>query len=142
MSAPAACPIVTRSYFSYACVLAESYARHHPRVRVYVLVVDGLPPGADAGVVVVESGSLELTYVQDLAVRYGPTELATAVKPTFLAHVLERKERVVYLDPDVVVRQPFDELRRVLRLADIVLTPHTLAPFPLRGSEPETELVP
>jgi hypothetical protein len=137
----AACTIVTRSYVAQARVLAESYLRHHPRARFYALVVDGLPAGVDAGsgIEPMEPDALALPYFRELAFKYDATELATALKPTFLARLLERERTVVYLDPDVLVLRPFTELRRTLTRAGIVLTPHTLSPWPddrLRPSEP------
>jgi hypothetical protein len=140
MSTPAAaCTIVTRSFLPYAHVLAESYVRHHPGSRVYVLVVDGVAPedrAAGTEIVFVDPGSLDLPYFHELAFKYEPIELATAVKPTLLAHLLEHEQMLVYLDPDVLVLQPFDELRRVQRSAAVVLTPHTLAPYPDDGLRP------
>jgi hypothetical protein len=133
-----ACTIVTRSYLSYANVLAESYLRHHPRGRIYVLVLDGVPPGAltAPGVVPLEPEALGLPYFRELAFKYDPTELATALKPTLLAYLLERAPTVLYLDPDMLVLRPFDALHHVQRSADVVLTPHTLAPYPLDGLRP------
>src|SRR5262245_44906493 len=46
--APAACTIISRNYLSYANVLARSYFEHQPGGRFYLLVVDGLPDGAQA----------------------------------------------------------------------------------------------
>lgn len=140
MSAPAVCTIVTRGYLSYARILAASYVHHHPEARVYTLVVDGRPPEAASGPgIVVEPASLGLASFRELAFKYGPTELSTALKPAFLAFVLEREEAVVYLDPDVLVLRAFDELQRVQRSSSIVLTPHTLAPYPDDGLRPSEQ---
>src|SRR5438445_11396205 len=46
---PAACTIISRNYLSHARILAQSYARHEPGGRFYVLVVDGLPEGVEVG---------------------------------------------------------------------------------------------
>ena len=136
----AGCTIVSRNYLSYARVAGESWLRHHPRSRFYTLVVDGLPAGAEAGrVEIVEPDALELPYFAELAFRCDVTELSTAVKPAFLSFLLEREDAVVYLDPDVLVLQPFAEAQRALRTAGIVLTPHTLAPIPRDGLRPSEE---
>ena len=137
----AACTIVTRNFLSYARVLGESYLEHHPGSRFYVLVVDGLPPGVQAGdgIEVVEAEELALPYLEELFFKYDVTELCTAVKPTFLAKLLEREEAVVYLDPDILVMRPFVELGQALRSANIVLTPHVLRPIPPDGLRPNEQ---
>src|SRR5262249_60893457 len=59
------------------------------------------------------------------------TELATAVKPLLLRQLLdEGRETVVYLDPDICVYAPLDEVASLARLHGIVITPHTMEPFP------------
>jgi hypothetical protein len=105
---------------------------------VYVLVVDGPPAVAEPvpGLLFVDPAALELPSFRELAFKYEPVELCTAVKPGLLNYVLEREEAVVYLDPDLLVLQPFDALQHVLRSAHVVLTPHTLAPYPDDGLRP------
>jgi hypothetical protein len=105
---------------------------------VYVLVVDG-PAGASEardGITFLDPVSLDLPYFHELAFQYEAVELCTAVKPTLLAYVLDRQEAAVFLDPDFLVLKPFDTLRRALRSSDVVLTPHTLAPYPTDGLRP------
>jgi hypothetical protein len=135
---PAACTIVTRSFLSYARIVGSSYLRRHPGARFYVLVVDRLPEGVDAGdgIEVVTPDVLDLPSFHELCFKYDVVELSTAVKPAFLSFLLEREEAVIYLDPDILVLRPFAELRRMLRRAPIVLTPHILSPLPLDGLRP------
>src|SRR5437868_1301544 len=94
----AACTIISRNYLSHARILAESYLRHHPSDRFYVLVVDRLPDGVEAGrgLHVVDPDELGLPYFYDMCFKYDVTELSTAVKPTFLSLLLNRyrEERV------------------------------------------------
>jgi len=139
--APAGCTIVSRNFLSYARVAGESWLRHHPGSRFYALVVDRLPREIEVGVglEVVEPDALELPYFDELSFRYDVVELSTAVKPTFLSLLLEQEEAVVYLDPDMLVLQPFVELQRALRSSPIVLTPHTLSPIPRDGLRPSEE---
>jgi hypothetical protein len=137
-SAPAACTIVTRNFLSYARVVGTSYLRHHPGARFYILVVDDLPAGVDAGpqLEVVTPAALNLDTFHELAFKYDVVELSTAVKPAFLSFLLEREQTVIYLDPDILVMRRFVELQRMLRTSPIVLTPHILSPLPLDGLRP------
>jgi hypothetical protein len=139
--AAAACTIATRNYLSYARVVAESYLRHHPGSGFYTLVVDGLPAGTEAGsgIEVVQPAELGLPYFRELTFKYDATELSTAVKPTFLSHLLEREQAIVYLDPDILVMRAFCELWELLRTREIVLTPHSLSPLPRDGLRPSEE---
>ena len=76
-----------------------------------------------------------------MALRYEPFELAMALKPWLLRHLLERDEQVVYLDADIRVFAPLDPVVEALEAHDIVLTPHFLDPVALDGKHPtESEI--
>src|SRR5262249_46024675 len=89
---PAACTIISRNYLSHARVVASSYLEHHPGARFYLLVIDKLPDGVDAGpgIRVIPPGELNLSYLPELCFKYDVIELCTAVKPTFLNLLLNR----------------------------------------------------
>src|SRR5215467_11879882 len=127
---PAACTIISRNYLSHARILAASYLEHHPGARFYVLSVDDLPYGWNAGrdVQVIGPSELDLPFFSELSFKYDVTELCTAVKPALLSVLLQRyrEEQVIYLDPDILVTRRFDELIECLPASDIVLTPHLL----------------
>ncbi|MDF3039478.1 MAG: hypothetical protein K0Q71_2184 [Thermomicrobiales bacterium] len=135
----AACTIIAANYLSHARVLASSYLEHHPDAHFYLLVVDDLPSSEaiDDRIRLVHPDELELASFSEMTVKYDVTELSTAVKPTLLRTILDRfsEENVVYLDPDIQVMRPLAELREALTEANIVLTPHILAPLPSDGME-------
>jgi hypothetical protein len=141
-----ACTIVARNYLAHARVLATSYARHHPGRRLTVLVIDaevddGAAPlhPADEPFETVLPSQLPLPgdEYRRMAGIYDVTELATAVKPFFLRFLLDRGSDVaMYLDPDIEVFAPLDELGRLGREHPIVLIPHMLAPIPADGRGP------
>jgi GT2 family glycosyltransferase len=136
----AACTIVSRNYLSHARIVAASYLEHHPGGRFYVLAVDDLPDGWDAGkgVHVIGPNELSLPFSSELCFKYDVTELSTAVKPAFLSFLLDRynEEQLIYLDPDILVMRRFEELMACLPAADIVLTPHLLKSIPQDGRRP------
>src|SRR5690606_23036122 len=74
--------------------------------------------------------------LESMMLMYDVTELATALKPALLQHLLGAGyAAAAYFDPDVWVR---GDLRGVFDDAathGIVLTPHTLAPVPRDGLE-------
>jgi hypothetical protein len=137
---PAACTIVSRNFLSYARVLANSYARHEPGGRFYLLVVDGLPDGAEVGADVCLLGpeDLALPYFYEMCFEYDVAELCTAIKPSVLLLLFNRfrEEEVIFFDPDILILRPLEELREPLASASIVLTPNLMKPLPLDGKRP------
>lgn len=140
-----ACTTVTRSYLAHARVLARSFSAHHAGRRLLVLVTDD--PGGEVSpdhepFDVVRPTDLPLGSggFEEMAARYDAKELATALKPWLLRHALgERANAVAFLDPDVEVFAPLDDVAGLAREHGIVLTPQTLHPVPIDGLDP-TEL--
>ncbi len=67
---------------------------------------------------------------------YGVTEFATAVKPWLFRTLLAAHETVTYLDPDIKVFAPLDDIPVLALEHGIVLTPHLLEPLPRDDLEP------
>src|SRR5262249_20304187 len=136
----AGCTIISRNYLSHARTLAKSYARHEPGGRFYLFIVDGLPEGAEVGADVQLLGPKELALPNfyEICFEYDVAELCTAVKPSLLLLLLNHfgEEQVVFLDPDILVLKPLEELRGPLAAGRVVLTPHTLQAFPTDGRRP------
>ena len=139
-----ACTIVARNYLAQARVLAESYAAHHGGERLRVLVVDAeagdpLAPREETFELVVPSQlPLDPLEFRVMAAIYDVTELSTAVKPWLLQHLV-REGITVYLDPDIEVFAPLDELDPLAGEGEIVLIPHTREPVPDDGRKPTRE---
>ena len=134
--------IVARNYLAHARVLGRSFADHHPGRRLRVLVVDGevgepLDVTDEPFDVVLPSDlPLDEREFVVMAAIYDATELATAVKPAFLLRLLEDVDVACYLDPDVEIFAPLDELEQLASDHGIVLTPHALEPIPDDGLKP------
>src|SRR5262249_10550603 len=112
---PAACTIVSRNYLSFARILAKSYLQHEPSGRFYLLVVDVLPEGVEAGadVQLLLPSDLNLPNFDELCFAYDVAELCTAVKPTLLLSLFNyfQEEQALFLDPDILVMRPLEELK-------------------------------
>src|SRR4051794_4940001 len=109
-----ACTIVARNYLPHARVFAESLRAFHPECRVTVLVVDGRSEPSD-------QSRFRTLHLEDIipdaderrrqTFMYDVTELATAVKPLLLRHLLaEGASSVLYFDPDIEFFAPVDHL--------------------------------
>ena len=135
------CTTVTRSYLAHARVLAESFSAHHGGQRLGVLVIDDLDGAVDPArepfdVLRPEDLALPPSELDVLALIYDAKELATALKPWLLRRLLEDEEAVVFLDPDLEVHAPLDELVELSRRHGVLLTPQVLEPVPLDGHSP------
>jgi hypothetical protein len=135
--------IVASNYLAMAQVLARSYLAAHPDGRFVILVVDdGEATVDDERVDVWRLGDLDLDP-HDLAVMltmYEVREFSTAVKPPFLEALLDHDDVACYIDPDIYVYAPFDDLVvDPAREHDIVLTPHVLRPVPRDGLDPSEQ---
>jgi hypothetical protein len=128
----AACTIVSLNYLPYARTLCDSYLKHHPDHKFYVLLVDRLPKELD-----LTHESFELVLVEDLGIpnfesvafKYDILELNTSVKPTFLKTLLAQGvDELIYLDPDILVCSAIDVIFEALAEHAIVLTPHCTSP--------------
>jgi len=134
-----ACTIIARNYFAYARVLAESFFAHHPDGTFAVLIIDDEAREFEPDEPRIEwlrlsDLGLEPAEIHRLAGIYDVTELATAVKPRLLLRLLEEgRDTIVYLDPDILICHALTEVASLAERHDIVLTPHTLQPFPRDG---------
>jgi glycosyltransferase involved in cell wall biosynthesis len=132
-SGPAVCTIIAKNYLAYARALVNSLRRFHPDLTVYVLFVDdttGFVDPAQEDFTPLGLDVLDLPRRQEFLFRYDVMELSTAVKPYLLQWLFERGHgKVLYLDPDIWVFAPLDDLFAWLEDADVLLTPHLTGPL-------------
>jgi len=130
------CTIAARNYLAHARVLGESFLAHHPGGTFTVLLIDDeeqeLRDSAGPFTYLRLSDiGLDREEVGRLAGLYDVTELATAVKPRLLNHLLNNgSAEVIYLDPDIKVYRSLEDAASLARQHGIVLTPHMLSPVP------------
>jgi glycosyltransferase involved in cell wall biosynthesis/SAM-dependent methyltransferase len=128
-----ACTIIARNYLPHARVLARSFQEHNPSGQFTVLLLDDHGAGAYAGEpfeVLTPHAMFDEDEFLRMAAIYDVMELATAVKPTLLKHLLDRGESAVtYLDPDIEIFAGIEDIDGLAAEHGIVLTPHTLDPL-------------
>jgi hypothetical protein len=134
------CTIIARNYLPAARVLASSFLEHNPSGHVAVLIIDDVrgdvdPEDEPFEVVRPEDLDLDAGEFHRMAMIYALVELATALKPWLLRHLLSRPDAkaVMYLDPDIRVYAPLDEVSALAEAEGIVLTPHVTSPIPRDG---------
>jgi GT2 family glycosyltransferase/glycosyltransferase involved in cell wall biosynthesis len=133
------CTVINKAWVAYARALAESLRAHQPDARLSVLIVDAIDGFIDPTqepFEVLGPHDLEVDDFDAMTVRYGVTELCCALKPSVLAHLLQREEVVVYLDGDMQLFSPLEGLNDALGAHSLLLSPHLLEPLPNDGLEP------
>ncbi len=123
------CTIAARNYAPSVLLLVETFAAHHPDVPITVLFVDATPedrfPDFPCEVLGPEALPLDRDDFLRMATYYDVMELSTALKPFLLRYLLDRgAESVMYLDPDIEVFAPLDDLFELAEEHAIALTPH------------------
>lgn len=124
---------ICANYLPKAMVLAESIKKQMPDSTFVVWLLEReMPPLAAAfpffdEVILVKDG---VDYnLEHFIFRHQVIEASTAVKGDLFKYILHKyplENKFVYLDPDVCVYAPLDELERLLDEYDIILTPHLL----------------
>lgn len=135
------CTIIAKNYLSFARALNASFLQHHPDGRCYVLIIDefdGYIDPSQENFEVVSINDLDIKNFNQFCFKYNVTELATAVKPKFLEHILINNdiERLLYLDPDILVTFSLKNLYEILDRSDVILTPHLDKDYPNDGLMP------
>jgi GT2 family glycosyltransferase len=135
-----ACTVINKAWLAHARALAESLQAHQPGARMSVLIVDaidGFVDRVEEPFEILSPRELEVEDFDAMSVRYGITELCCALKPSILRHLLrEGGATTVYLDSDVRVFAPLDELDEALERHPFLLSPHLLEPLADDGCEP------
>jgi hypothetical protein len=137
-----ACTVVARNYLPFARVLANSLRAHHENIRIVVLVLDGREDdeARSEPFEAIDPSALDLSSEQIVAMRsiYDAKEIATAFKASFLRTLLSEEGvgSVLFLDPDILVTAPLDDLWALSAEHGVTIVPHSLAPFPEDGRTP------
>ena len=126
--------IVSNNYLHFARTMLQSARLHHPGARLYCVIVDidlSYAKALGSEFETISLANLNLPLGDQFLFQYSILELNTAVKPWAIEYLLDRgHDRVVYVDPDIYFyRSMTDVESSLLSGADILLTPHLLAPI-------------
>lgn len=120
---------VTRNYIPLARVLMDSVARHFPDSQRYVLLLDGETEPISGAHVLRMSDILSPQEEVIQQFIYRPYQLATALKPKLLKHVLDLADNAIFLDPDMRLYGSMAVTVELLRSGSgTLLTPHRISP--------------
>jgi glycosyltransferase involved in cell wall biosynthesis len=126
--------ICSNNYLPYAKILLNSLQKHHQDVQLFLCLADHKVNSEKVyvqGVSIIEARDLNVPNFDDFAFRYDIMEFNTALKPFMMSLLVEEYdfEQVIYLDPDIEVFAPLDDIFDALESGqNFVLTPHLTAP--------------
>jgi len=121
-----------------ARVLVDSWRAFHPDCPLFVLLLDSpqgyFNPATEAFETIAVS-QLHIPNLPGFLFKYTVLEASTAVKPYLLDYLFRRYSinKLLYLDPDILILNSLDGLGRSLEEANVLLTPHLLSPLPADG---------
>ncbi len=136
---PAVFTIVSANYISMAATLMQSVRRHHPDVARYIILADAYNSfdGMDLAAELITCDQLGIDLLGNMKLWYTVMEFNTAVKPFTFRALFQRYgyTDAVYLDPDIQLYGPIDDVFTALQDHSLVLTPHMTKPLQ-DGKEP------
>lgn len=126
---------VNNNYFPKARILAKSIKKHIPNSKFSLILSDKIKDG----ILLEDEPFDEILTIDQLNIpvdnlplwiyKHTVVELCTAVKGQALVKFLEEgSDKVIYLDPDIVVFDNLSELDELLDKYDVILTPHQTIP--------------
>lgn len=123
------------NYIPKARILAKTLKAHNPDCFFSLGLSDNLPDGFDLGAEPFDEVIFTdyLPCFRDNNVfffKHNVTEICTAVKPALALDIINRHnaDKVVYLDPDIVVFDAFSEISKLLDRYSMIFTPHQTVP--------------
>jgi hypothetical protein len=127
--------ICSNNYLAHAKTLGDSFLKFHPEMKFIIGLVDKYHADFDYGFFsefkIIPVEELAIPEFSSLHEKYNITELNTAVKPSYLHHIFQnyKADKVLYIDPDIMVTSRFDEVLDTLDSKNIVITPHMCSPI-------------
>jgi len=122
------------NYFPKIQLLFNSLKKYHPEWRMHVVLSDKPNPELNID----KEPFDEITSLEELnipnwkawAFGHSIVELSTAIKPFMFKKLMNIKgcEKVIFLDPDIIVFSKLDDIIKDLDIANITLTPHQTSP--------------
>ena len=138
--------ICANNYLAHAKTLATSFKKQHPVVYFCIAILDEPNEGIDYD----DLGADKILWIHkllpelvaELKDTYNIAELCTVVKPKLFGHFFKKDyNRVLYIDPDIKVFSPFNEVFLALEENEMVLTPHICSPTGETGHPQDKDLM-
>jgi hypothetical protein len=121
--------IVAKNYLAHANTLGDSLKASNPDLSFHVILADeseGILDLSAQRYSTLEARSIGIDGYLDMAFKYDLVEFATAIKPFVFEYLFDHfhYERLIYLDPDILVYSGVTPILDALDESFMVLTPH------------------
>ena len=126
--------VCSNNYLAQAVILGKSLLIHNPNYTFKIGLVDKKNSQIDYSEIPFEIEEVEDIDIPDFGdriLRYDIVELNTSVKPSYFKYFFSNEDidAIIYLDPDIQVFAPYNDLEKELELCDIIITPHFCTPL-------------
>ena len=128
--------VCSANHLAHCKTMTDAFLQFHQDYEVIIGLVDRIDGRFDASFFqpceLVEAHQLGIQDFEQLAIQYTILELNCAMK-VFMAQYIFRKYNphiLLYLDSDIDVMHPLNEVEEALDEKDFLLTPHFLTPLP------------
>jgi hypothetical protein len=118
------------AYLTKALVLAESVLKYsNVKLIIYIIDKNNAADFSDIEADIVWIEDMNIPNFYELAFKYDIIELSTSLKPYLTLKLLERFEKVIFVDPDTCFYNSVTPILSDLKDYPIVLTPHYTTPM-------------
>ncbi len=125
--------IVSANYIAFAATLMQSVRRFHPDVPRFIILADAPHTfdRLDIAAELIACDELGIHLIGNMKLWYSVIEFNTAVKPFTFRHLFNERgfDAAIYLDPDIQLYAPLDQVFTALLDHSLVLTPHMTKPL-------------
>ena len=125
--------IVSANYIAFAATLMQSVRRFHPDVPRFIILSDARHSFDDLDIAaeLIACDELGIHLIGNMKLWYSVIEFNTAVKPFTFRHLFNDRgfASAIYLDPDIQLYAPLDQVFTALADHSLVLTPHMTKPL-------------
>jgi len=128
------CTIISKNYLAHARTLTESFLKHNPNGKIFVLLVDEVNDHFDPKkekFILVDVKQIGIKNLDSFCFKYSILEQNTGVKANFLKYLFKKYhlKKLAYFDPDILFSNNIKNLWSLLDRKSIVLTPHITSPI-------------
>lgn len=119
--------IVAKNYIGLALILEKSIRKSYNNLDFYIVVADELEKGEVYSSNILEARTnLGISHEMwvEMSFKYNLTEFCTSIKPASFLYFIQRYEKVIYLDPDILFYSSIGDIFDRLDSHLILMTPH------------------
>ena len=117
--------ICSKNYLAQAFTLRESFLKYNSEIDFHIFLADIYDHELlEKFRYIIPVNEKIVPKLEDMAFKYNVIEFNTSIKPFCIKYLLDKYEKVMYLDPDIYVTSSLSVVFDMLNEKDFVITPH------------------